>query len=124
MNDQIILYDFHGSPCARRVRIVLLEKGLQWETRLVDLTRVEQKKPEYLKLNPNGLVPTLVHGDHVIYESNVITEYLDAMFPEPRLNKRHENSDKLFLDTLRCLVNTPSLKFKDLTKPEDDTAVA
>ena len=82
------------------------------------------EKPEYLKLNPNGLVPTLVHGDHVIYESNVITEYLDAMFPEPRLNKRHENSDKLFLDTLRCLVNTPSLKFKDLTKPEDDTAVA
>ncbi len=85
MNDQIILYDFHGSPCARRVRIVLLEKGLQWETRLVDLTRMEQKKPEYLKLNPNGLVPTLVHGDRAIYESNVITEYLDAMFPEPRL---------------------------------------
>jgi len=85
MNDQIILYDFHGSPCARRVRIVLLEKGLQWETRLVDLTRMEQKKPEYLKLNPNGLVPTLVHGNRVIYESNVITEYLDAMFPEPRL---------------------------------------
>ena len=85
MNDQIILYDFHGSPCARRVRIVLLEKGLQWETRLVDLTRMEQKKPDYLKLNPNGLVPTLVHGDRVLYESNVITEYLDAMFPEPRL---------------------------------------
>jgi glutathione S-transferase len=85
MNDQIILYDFHGSPCARRVRIVLLEKGLEWETRMVDLTRMEQKKPEYLKLNPNGLVPTLVHGDRVIYESNVITEYLDAMFPEPRL---------------------------------------
>ncbi len=85
MNDRIILYDFHGSPCARRVRIVLLEKGLQWETRLVNLTRMEQKKPEYLKLNPNGLVPTLVHGDRVIYESNVITEYLDAMFPERRL---------------------------------------
>ena len=85
MNEQIILYDFHGSPCARRVRIVLLEKGLQWETRLVDLTKMEQKKPEYLKLNPNGLVPTLVHGDRVIYESNVITEYLDAIFPEPRL---------------------------------------
>ncbi len=85
MNGQLILYDFHGSPCARRVRIVLLEKGLQWETRLVDLTKMEQKKPEYLRLNPNGLVPTLVHGDRVIYESNVITEYLDAMFPEPRL---------------------------------------
>jgi len=82
---KIILYDFHGSPCARRVRIVMLEKGLEWETQLVDLTRMEQKRPEYLALNPNGLVPTLVHGDRVIFESNVITEYLDAAFPEPRL---------------------------------------
>jgi hypothetical protein len=56
------------------VRIVLLEKSLCWE-KLVDLTRMEQKRPEYLALNPNGLVPTLVHGDRVIYESNVITEY-------------------------------------------------
>jgi glutathione S-transferase len=85
MDGAVTLYDFHGSPCARRVRIVLLEKGLTWETRLVDLTRMEQKRPEYLALNPNGVVPTLVHGDRVIYESNVITEYLDAIFPEPRL---------------------------------------
>jgi len=85
MSEQIALYDFHGSPCARRVRIVMLEKNLEWETRLVDLTKMEQKRPEYLALNPSGLVPTLVHGDRVIYESNVITEYLDAVFPEPRL---------------------------------------
>ena len=85
MSEPLTLYDFHGSPCARRVRIVMLEKGLEWQTRLVDLTRMEQKRPEYLKLNPNGLVPTLVHGDRVIYESNVITEYLDAVFPQPRL---------------------------------------
>lgn len=85
MSDKLVLYDFHGSPCARRVRIVMLEKGLEWETRLIDLTKMEQKRPEYLALNPNGLVPTLVHGDRVIYESNVITEYLDAVFPGPRL---------------------------------------
>lgn len=78
----LVLYDFHGSPCARRVRAVLLEKGLRWITRLVDLTRLEQKRPEYLALNPNGVVPTLVHGDRVIWESNVITEYLDATFPD------------------------------------------
>jgi glutathione S-transferase len=83
--DALVLYDYHGSPCARRVRAVLLEKGLAWETRLVDLTRLEQKRPEYLALNPNGVVPTLVHGDRVIYESNVITEYLDDVFPGPRL---------------------------------------
>ena len=81
----LVLYDFHGSPCARRVRAVLLEKGLTWETRLVDLTRMEQKRPEYLALNPNGVVPTLVHDGRVLYESNVITEYLDEIFPGPHL---------------------------------------
>jgi glutathione S-transferase len=88
MRDAITLYDAHGSPCARRVRAVLLEKGLAWTTRLVDLTRMEQKRPEYLALNPNGVVPTLVHGDRVLYESNVITEYLDDVFPEPPLYPR------------------------------------
>jgi len=81
----LVLYDFHGSPCARRVRAMLLEKGLTWETRLVDLTKMEQKRPEYLALNPNGVVPTLVHDGRVLYESNVITEYLDEIFPGPRL---------------------------------------
>jgi len=81
----LTLYDFPGSPCARRVRAVLLEKGLSWQTRIVDLTKMEQKHPDYLKLNPNGVVPTLVHGERVIYESNVITEYIDEQFPGPRL---------------------------------------
>ncbi len=83
MSDRIVLYDTQGSPCARRVRIVLLEKGLEWQTRIVDLTKMAQKRPEYLALNPNGVVPTLVHGDRVVYESNVITEYLDEVFPVP-----------------------------------------
>src|SRR5262249_49388782 len=85
MTDDLVLYDAPGSPCARRVRIVLLEKGLQWTTRLLDLTKLEQKSPAYLALNPNGVVPTLLHGDRVVYESNVITEYLDDVFPTPRL---------------------------------------
>ena len=88
MTESITLYDSPGSPCARRVRAVLLEKGLAWITRLVDLTRMEQKRPEYLALNPNGVVPTLVHGDRVLYESNVITEYLDDVFPDPPLYPR------------------------------------
>src|SRR3989442_4905264 len=88
MTEAITLYDSPGSPCARRVRAVLLEKGLEWTTRLVDLTRMEQKRPEYLALNPNGVVPTLVHGDRVVYESNVITEYLDDVFPDPPLYPR------------------------------------
>ena len=85
MPDDLVLYDSPGSPCARRVRVVLLEKELRWTTKVLDLTRMEQKRPEYLALNPNGVVPTLVHGDRVLYESNVITEYLDDVFPGPRL---------------------------------------
>jgi glutathione S-transferase len=85
MSEDLVLYDTPGSPCARRVRIVLLEKGLPWTTRLLDLTRLEQKSPAYLALNPNGVVPTLLHGDRVVYESNVITEYLDEVFPASRL---------------------------------------
>src|SRR2546426_1044521 len=88
MTETMTLYDSPGSPCARRVRAVLLEKGIAWTTRLVDLTRLEQKRPEYLALNPNGVVPTLVHGDRVVYESNVITEYLDDVFPDPPLYPR------------------------------------
>jgi glutathione S-transferase len=83
--EQLVLYDTAGSPCARRVRVTLREKGLRWFTHLVDLTRLEQKRPAYLALNPNGVVPTLVHGERVLYESNVITEYLDDVFPGPRL---------------------------------------
>jgi glutathione S-transferase len=86
MPDDLVLYDSPGSPCARRVRVALLEKGLRWTTRILDLTRLEQKRPEYLALNPNGVVPTLVHGARVVYESNVITEYLDDVFPGPRLH--------------------------------------
>src|ERR1700687_5412967 len=81
----ITLYDAPGSPCARRVRITLIEKGLPYDTVFIDLSKLEQKSPAYLTLNPNGFVPTLVHGERIVYESNVITEYLDDVFPDVRL---------------------------------------
>jgi len=81
----LILYDHPSSPCARRVRITLIEKGLRWDTQVIDLSRLEQRRPEYLRLNPNGFVPTLAHGERVIFESNVITEYLDDAFPDVAL---------------------------------------
>jgi len=77
----LLLYDFGASPCARRCRISMLEKGLVWDTQTIDLSRLQQRSPEYLKINPNGFVPALAHGERVVYESNVITEYLDDVFP-------------------------------------------
>lgn len=81
----MILYQFGNSVCAQKVRITLAEKGLDWEAREVDLFKSEQYSPEYLKLNPKGVVPTLVHDGRAINESTLICEYLDSMFPKPEL---------------------------------------
>ncbi|HME69349.1 MAG TPA: glutathione S-transferase family protein [Myxococcota bacterium] len=83
--DRLVLYDNFGSPCARRVRITLLEKSLVWDTQIIDLSRLEHRRPDYLLINPNGFVPALAHGSRVVFESNVITEYLDDLFPESLL---------------------------------------
>jgi len=81
----LVLYDAANSPCGRRVRMALLEKGVPFEIRWMNLALMDQKQPWYLEMNPNGLVPTLQHGERVVYESNVINEYLDAVYPEPKL---------------------------------------
>ena len=81
----LILYDFGNSVCCQKVRITLVEKGLTWEARKVDLFKTEQYDPNYLKLNPNGVVPTLVHDGTPIIESTLICEYIDETFPDPPL---------------------------------------
>lgn len=81
----LVLYDFGNSVCCQKVRITLTAKGLTWEARKVDLFKVEQYDPEYLKLNPKGVVPTLVHDGTPIVESTLICEYIDETFPDPPL---------------------------------------
>ena len=56
---------------------MLAEKGLEWVDKRLDSRTGEHLQPDYLKLNPNGLVPTLVHDGAVILDSSVIMEYLD-----------------------------------------------
>jgi glutathione S-transferase len=81
----LFLCHYPGSPCSRRVQISLIEKGIDWRDVHIDLSRMEQRHPAYLRINPNGLVPTLVHNGQVLWESNVITRYLDDVFPQHRL---------------------------------------
>jgi glutathione S-transferase len=79
---------FHGwrSSASRRVRLCLAEKGLDFESRTVDLAKMEHHKPEFLKLNPNGVIPLLILDDgRSLYESGTICEYLDETHPEPPL---------------------------------------
>lgn len=82
---QLTLYHSVESTCAQKVRIVLAIKGLQWEEIRLNLRKGEQFAPEYLKLNPKAVVPTLVHHGVAIRESTVINEYLEDRFPEPSL---------------------------------------
>jgi len=81
----IKLYDFATSPNCQRVKVVLEEKKLAYELVPVDLRKKEQKKPEYLAMNPYGKVPVLVDGDTTLYESCMINEYLDEKYPDPPL---------------------------------------
>lgn len=76
------LYHSWSAVCGRKVRLVLAEKGVAFEHRLVDLAIYKQFDPDYLKLNPNGYVPTLVHDGEVFIESSVIMNYLNDAFPE------------------------------------------
>jgi glutathione S-transferase len=85
MNTKMKLYDRHTSPNCQRTRVVLYEKNLPYETIPVDLIAKEQKKPEFLKMNPYGKVPVLVDGDTILYESCIINEYLEEKYSNPPL---------------------------------------
>lgn len=76
----LTLYHAMHSTCSQKARICLYEKGVEWESRLVNLESKEQVSEEYLRLNPNGVVPTLVHDGVPIVDSSVICEYLDERF--------------------------------------------
>ena len=81
----MVLIDYFRSSAAYRVRIALNLKGVTVERRFVHLRKGEQRTPNYLDLNPQGLVPTLIVGDTVLTQSLAIIEYLDEMHPTPPL---------------------------------------
>jgi glutathione S-transferase len=76
------LYNAPVSTCSQRVRMALSEKGLDWIDHRVSLRDGEQVQPAYLAINPNGVVPTLVHDGKVVGDSSVILEYLEDVFPQ------------------------------------------
>ena len=82
----ITLYHFDASVCSEKVRMVLFEKGLDWDSHSVDLFKGEQFDPAYLKLNPKGVVPTLIHDGRVLTDSTLIAEYIDEVWPAPALS--------------------------------------
>ncbi|MCB0327112.1 MAG: glutathione S-transferase family protein [Bdellovibrionales bacterium] len=80
--EKLILHSYRRCPFAMRVRMVLHEKGLDFETLEENLRNFSE---ELKKMHPEAKVPVLIHGDKVLYESAIITEYLDETFPTPAL---------------------------------------
>jgi maleylacetoacetate isomerase len=79
------LYGYFRSSAAFRVRIALNLKGLAYDAASIHLQRNEQTRPEFLGINPQGLVPALVDGDATMIQSLAIIEYLDEVHPDPPL---------------------------------------
>lgn len=76
------LYNAPQSTCSQRVRFVFNGKQVPFDEVRLNLLEGDQLKPDYLKLNPNGVVPTLDHDGQIVVDSTVIAEYLDEILPE------------------------------------------
>lgn len=118
------LYDYPDCPFAQKVRIVLAEKELEYETVFVDLRKGEQRTAEFLKLNPYGRVPVLIDEEVVVYDSTLINEYLEDEYPHPSLMP-DDSAGRARVRTLEDFCDNsflPSAGFvqAELSKPEED----
>ncbi|ADZ69468.1 glutathione S-transferase family protein [Polymorphum gilvum] len=108
-----VLYNAPQSTCSQRVRFVLNAKGLAFEEHKLDLFAGDQLKPDYLAINPNGVVPALLDDGEAVVDSAVIIEYLDETRPHPEPLRP---ADALGLARMRSLmrfideVPTPAIR--------------
>jgi glutathione S-transferase len=97
---------YHGptSVCSQKVRLAIAEIGLDYEGVMLDLQRGDQFAPEYMRLNPDAVVPTLVDGGLKVLESSLIAEYLDKTYNKSRLMPRETGLEvRVRHWLLRCL---------------------
>lgn len=82
---ELVLYHSPKSSASRRVRLFLEEKALPYQGHVINLATQEQHSAAYLRINPMGVVPTILHDGRALHESSTICEYLDAIQPDPPL---------------------------------------
>jgi len=116
------LYHNPLSPNVRRVRLTAAVLGITLEEKLLDFSKGEHKNPEYLALNPNGAVPTLVDGDFVLTESRSIMQYLAAKKPDSGLLPQDEAARAdvtrwQFWDAAHFSPQLGTLTFEKMIKP-------
>jgi glutathione S-transferase len=134
--EPLTLYNWATSTCSQKVRIVLAEKFLEFIDRRLDSSKAENLSDWYLKLNENGVVPTLTHGDRIVIDSSVITEYLDEVFPDVPLRpsdvyeRARMRAWRQFIDEVpTSAIRVPSYnryirhKWKNLSQAEFDSLV-
>lgn len=112
------LLHFDASPCSQKVRILLNEKNIAWESHLVDLRKRQHATPWFLSINPRGVVPVLVHDGIVHVESNDIMEHVDKLpserasyFPKDADGRAHVKEELAFQSSLRLGARALTVKF-------------
>jgi glutathione S-transferase len=111
------LFTARVCPYAHRTRLVLLEKGLEFEHIEIDF---KNKSERFLAVSPYGKVPALVHDRETIYESAIINEYLDEAFPDPPLMPSgalvgRKRMASLFAAIVTAMPSTTSRRAKPIT---------
>ncbi len=112
------LYNAGVSTCSQRVRFVLAQKGLAYTDKRIHLEKGEHLTPEYLEINPNGLLPALVHDGRAIVDSSVINEYLEEVFPEVALIPKNPYERARMRAWVQYLdeVMTPAIRYPSFQK--------
>ena len=116
---------YHDTPSSNcdRTKIALAEKGLKWDGVRVRLANKEQKKLEFLKLNPYGKIPVLIEDGNVLFESCIINEYLDEKYPDPPLMPKDpylRGRGRLLVDYALNFVHEPYWDLRgEMLKPAD-----
>ncbi|HEY1236190.1 MAG TPA: glutathione S-transferase family protein [Candidatus Binatia bacterium] len=117
---------YHDTPSSNcdRVKIALAEKNLKWDGVRVRLAQKEQKRPEFLELNPYGKIPVLVEDGKVLFESCIINEYLDEKYPTPPLMPKDpylRGRGRILVDYALNYIHEPYWSLRgEMLKPQAD----